>query len=206
MGAVLMRYIGFLFFVSLASPALAHHPMGGVVPETLLHGLMSGVGHPIIGLDHFAFIVAAGVLAATINNRLWVLAPLGLVGGTLVGSAIHLSSTNIAGAEALVALSVVIAGGLMAIGARARIGILLALFALSGVFHGYAYAEAVIGAENSIITAYLAAFSATQWVIAVVAGFAARLIFDEFAWFRARKLAGSSIAMLGAVLLTQAVV
>ena len=50
-----MRYIGFWFFVSLASPALAHQPMGGVVPETLLHGLMSGVGHPIIGLDHFAF-------------------------------------------------------------------------------------------------------------------------------------------------------
>ena len=104
------------------------------------------------------------------------------------------------------ALSVIIAGGSMAIGARARIGILLALFSISGVFHGYAYAEAVIGAENSIIAAYLAAFSATQWVIAVVAGFAARLIFDEFAWFRARKLAGSSIAMLGAVLLAQAVV
>ena len=38
-----------------ASPAFAHHAMGGGVPSTLGQGLLSGFGHPVIGVDHLAF-------------------------------------------------------------------------------------------------------------------------------------------------------
>ncbi len=34
------------------SPAFAHHPLGGEAPQTIANGLLSGVGHPIIGFDH----------------------------------------------------------------------------------------------------------------------------------------------------------
>ena len=47
-----------------ASPAFAHHVMGGKLPETFLQGLLSGLGHPIIGLDHFGAIVGIGILVA----------------------------------------------------------------------------------------------------------------------------------------------
>ena len=46
-----------------ATPALAHHPMGGEVPQTFWHGLLSGFGHPVIGIDHLAFVVAIGLAA-----------------------------------------------------------------------------------------------------------------------------------------------
>jgi len=39
-----------------ATPAFAHHPLGGGTPETFVHGVLSGIGHPMLGIDHFAFL------------------------------------------------------------------------------------------------------------------------------------------------------
>ena len=47
-----------LFFA--AEPALAHHVMGGRMPATFGQGFLSGLGHPVIGLDHLAAVVAVG--------------------------------------------------------------------------------------------------------------------------------------------------
>ena len=57
-----------LFLASIAlliDPALAHHVMGGQVPVTFRDGLLSGLAHPIIGIDHFAAVVAVACLAST---------------------------------------------------------------------------------------------------------------------------------------------
>ena len=35
--------------------------MGGGTPSTFVDGILSGVGHPIIGPDHLAFLVALGI-------------------------------------------------------------------------------------------------------------------------------------------------
>lgn len=50
--------------------ALAHHAMGGQLPQTFGQGLLSGIGHPVIGVDHFAFVVAVGIVAA-LAGHLW---------------------------------------------------------------------------------------------------------------------------------------
>jgi len=47
-----------------ANKAFAHHIMGGRTPATFSEGMLSGLGHPIIGLDHFAAVVAVGCIAA----------------------------------------------------------------------------------------------------------------------------------------------
>ena len=36
----------------------------------MLHGLLSGIGHPIIGFDHLAFVIAVGLIAA-FNQTVW---------------------------------------------------------------------------------------------------------------------------------------
>ena len=52
----------------LAAPlAMAHHPMGGATPSTMGEGLLSGFGHPIIGIDHFAFLLVAALLSFTLS-------------------------------------------------------------------------------------------------------------------------------------------
>ncbi|MDZ4789878.1 MAG: HupE/UreJ family protein [Hyphomicrobiales bacterium] len=62
------RIVAAIFMVLLlaasAMSAFAHHMEDGEMPKTLAAGLMSGLGHPIIGLDHFAFIVGAGTASA----------------------------------------------------------------------------------------------------------------------------------------------
>src|SRR6185437_11758768 len=45
-------------------PAFAHHVMGGRMPATFGEGILSGLGHPVIGLDHLAAVIAVGCLAA----------------------------------------------------------------------------------------------------------------------------------------------
>ena len=54
------------------SLALGHHAMDYAMPATPLQGLLSGFGHPIIGVDHLLFILGAGVVAAR-WKRGWIL-------------------------------------------------------------------------------------------------------------------------------------
>src|SRR5262245_66502724 len=54
--------LGLLLLALSATNASAHHVMGGRTPATFMDGLLSG--HPIIGIDHFAAVVAVGCLAA----------------------------------------------------------------------------------------------------------------------------------------------
>ena len=44
----------FAALTGLTEPAFAHHLMGGRTPATFGEGILSGLDHPIIGLDHFA--------------------------------------------------------------------------------------------------------------------------------------------------------
>ena len=190
--------------VTAATPAIAHHPLDGAMPETISQGLLSGVGHPIIGIDHLAFIVGAGIIAVMIGRGLT--APLALVAGALLGAVIHFGAVTIPGSEILIALSVIVAGRMIFTGARVGSGLIMAGFAVAGIVHGYAYAEAVIGAEQTVIAAYLFSFSVTQWVIACGAGAIARIVMRGKNWSAAHRVSGLGIALAGALFLTQAVV
>jgi len=93
-----------LVFLAATAGASAHYPMGRVTPQTLWHGLLSGFGHPVIGLDHLAFVVAMGLLAAPLARG--ALMPLAFLAAGAVGSALHVRGVDLPFAEAAVALSV----------------------------------------------------------------------------------------------------
>lgn len=148
-------------------PALAHHPMGGAVPGTLWEGFASGIGHPVIGPDHLAFLLAAGVLAATLPARRGVLAILAFVAGGFLGSLAHVGGIGFGPVEVLVALTVLAAGAALLRGVPDAL--LPAVFAVAGLFHGHAFAEAVIGAEPTPLVAYLAALALMQAAVGTAA-------------------------------------
>ena len=181
--------------------AWAHHFMGGGLPQTFVQGLLSGLGHPVIGLDHAAFIVAAGFFLATVEGGMWGV--LALIVGALLGAALHLAGAGLPGAEIGVALSVILIGGLVA--ARRRVGLtwLAGGLALAGALHGYAYAESVFGAEATPLVAYLVGFSAIQLGIATAAFLIhRRLIATREAWAKlASSGVGAAVGTIGAVLL-----
>jgi urease accessory protein len=146
----------------LPLPAAAHHPMDGAMPETLWQGFASGIGHPVIGLDHLAFLLAAGVLAAALPRGDAFRAMAGFLAAGMAGVALHLAGIGFGATEALVAASVLMVGLALLVAKRVSAPALLMSFALAGLFHGHAFAEAVIGAEATPIIAYLAGLAVIQ--------------------------------------------
>lgn len=147
--------------------AYAHHPFGGQTPATALEGLLSGLGHPVIGIDHLVFVVAIGLVAALLRKGVWV--PIAFVGTAVLGTGIHLQGWDLPSLEFFISASVLVFGGLLASKQIPSLGLTTGLSALAGVFHGYAYGEAIVGAEITPLTSYLLGFSVMQLAIATLA-------------------------------------
>ena len=152
--------------------ALAHHPMGGALPQTFWHGLLSGIGHPVIGIDHLAFIIAAGVAVALAGPRVLLAAVYiaATIAGCLVTAAGGVTPPMM---EVAIAASVLLVGGLLMAGTTVPASVFAVLFAIAGLYHGSAYAGAIVGAETTPLAAYLIGFGLVQFAIMVAAGWAA---------------------------------
>ncbi|MGE0563239.1 MAG: HupE/UreJ family protein [Pseudolabrys sp.] len=178
--------------------AFAHHPMGGKTPSTFIEGLLSGFGHPVIGPDHLAFIVAIGIAVGVGGLNLGL--PVVFVAFSAVGVLLHVYAIGLPAVEVVVALSVLTIGLIIARGHKLPLGAWAALFALAGVFHGHAYGEAVFGAETTPIGAYLLGLVVMQSAVAVGVTLLARRLRTGIA-DRAPRLAGVAIAVIGVVVL-----
>jgi urease accessory protein len=179
--------------VATASTASAHHLMGGKTPSTFADGILSGVGHPIIGPDHLAFLVALGIAAGI--GRLSLVTPFLFLVAMACGVAAHVAAVNIPLAELIVAVSVLAAGVLIALDWSIPSGAWAALFGIAGFFHGYAYGESIYGAEPTPLVAYLVGLVAVQTVIVVGIALASRAV-----WTASRigpRLVGAAICGIG---------
>jgi urease accessory protein len=183
----------------MPAPAFAHHVMDGQMPATFAAGFLSGVGHPIIGLDHFAFIAGVGIASAFVPGG--ALAILAFVGATLAGCGLHLMGLTLPAAEIVIAASVLVLGAAIMTGRTLSIAAAAAIFAVAGLFHGYAYGESIFGAEQTPLLAYLAGFATVQTVIAMAAMLVARAVSSVPAV--PYRLAGAVIAGIGLTFLYQ---
>ena len=153
--------------VSISTPAFAHHGMGGQTPTTILQGLLSGLAHPVIGPDHLLFLIVSGVFVWMLDGAARYRAVAFLVAGQLLGTSIHLSAIGLPIVEAMIAVSVVVGGGLLLARRRPSAGQLAMLLVGAGTFHGYAFAESIVGAEATPIAAYLAGLALIQALVLV---------------------------------------
>src|SRR5262245_3408974 len=187
-----------------ATDASAHHVMGGRMPATFVEGILSGIGHPIIGLDHFAAVVAIGCLAAL--HPAAVALVLAFVVAMMGGVALHLQGATLPSAEILVALTVIALGALMLRRSKMSTTAALALFALVGVVHGYALGESIYGAETTPLYAYLLGLAVVQSAIALTAMKIARGIAGRSADLSPLRLIGAGIAGIGLAVLAPQVI
>lgn len=191
--------------LSAAQQVLAHHAMGGRTPSNFFEGFLSGLAHPVIGLDHFAFVVAIGLLAAGQVSSAFI--PAGFVLAALVGTGIHLLSIDLPAAEIAIALSVVTFGAMLVMPNRPNSFVLTVLAAIAGLFHGYAYGEAIVGAQMTPLVAYLLGFTLIQYVVALVAQAIGNSVIQQTANkpFRLMRFAGFAICALGVVFLANSI-
>jgi urease accessory protein len=195
--------LGGFALVATPSLAFAHHAMGGATPATFSQGLLSGIAHPVIGFDHLAFVVAAGIATALTSHRLllaamFVLATLaGCIGKIALGVTLPM-------AEMVIAMSVLLIGGLVMLGRITGAPVYGGLFAIAGLFHGSAYAASIVGAETTPLAAYLIGFALIQFAIMVSAAWATTSLMKGADRLTTEpRLAGAVVAGVGATFLLE---
>ena len=189
-----------------APPALAHHPMDGAPMETFAHGLLSGVGHPVLGFDHLFFIAAVGIAAMFTGYRFT--APLGYLAGMTAGCVMAMAGIMLPLTELVIALSLVVAGGILMSGRAAPTFAVIGVFGVLGLFHGWAFGEVILGQEGgapgTVIAGYMIGLVATQWIIAVTAGKAMEVLWGvAHSEAIEARLAGGIVAGVGAFLVLE---
>ena len=183
-----------------ATPALAHHPLGGMPMETFMHGLMSGVGHPVLGFDHMFFVVAMGIAALFTTQRM--LAPAGYIAAMLVGCGLMYAGVAMPMQETVIVVSLLAMGGIVLSGRALGTGTAIALFAAFGLFHGSAFGGSIAtqegGVSSAVLLGYLIGLGVVQYALAIAAGWVVEKIFGatEAAAINAR-LAGAMVAGVG---------
>jgi urease accessory protein len=134
--------------------------------------------------------------------------PIAFVIASIAGTGIHLASLNLPLSEAAIAASVLVFGILLALKTRPHRDIIVGLAALAGVFHGFAYGEAIFGADRGPLIAYLLGFAAIQLAIAAGAWWIGKTILEP--WVEpsglAFRFAGFAIGGIGVTFLTSLMV
>lgn len=184
-------------FVMLACqvPAYAHHAMDGDLPQTFIHGLLSGFAHPVIGLDHLAAIVGVGALAGIAGRG--TVPVLAFSAAMMAGVALHLGRADLPGGELLVGLATLMIGALLILRVAISPALATALFAVAGVVHGHALGESIVGAEPAPLAAYLVGLFVVQTAIGLGACFAAQHLAAGRPRALALSVAGIVIAAVG---------
>ncbi len=185
---------------AVSSPALAHHPLAGAPMETFSHGLLSGIGHPLLGFDHLFFVLAVGIAALYTGHRL--MAPAGYIAAMLIGCLMMSLGVGLPGKEIIIGLSLLAVGGLVLSGRSFGLLPTMALFAVFGLFHGSAFGdsiasqEAAMGAE--VLVGYLIGLGVLQYGMSIASGWAVTKLFHavEASAVEAR-LAGAVVAGVG---------
>lgn len=155
-----------------ATPVLAHHPLGGLPMQTFFHGLLSGIGHPLLGFDHLFFVVLVGIAAVFTRHR--YSAPAVYIGAMLIGCLVTSLWVEIPAIEFPVALSLLVLGSVLLSGRDLSLPATLMIFAGFGLFHGAAFGAVLSGQEAGfgarVLAGYLLGLGATQYLLSLAAG------------------------------------
>lgn len=147
-----------ILFLLTSLPANAHHPfaMGDSTDLNAFQGLLSGIGHPLLGPDHFLF-MSAILFVGISKPKSWVLpmVVLGLIGSG-ISQIIPIPSDLETFGEVLLSLSLVVEG-FVALNLIPN----WILFPCITI-HGYLLGAAITGAEPTPLIAYLAGLAIAQ--------------------------------------------
>jgi len=196
MKKILLTLGGLLF----ASSAMAHHPLGGLPMETFTQGVLSGVGHPVLGFDHLFFVVIVGIAAAVTSNRLS--APGAYIVAMLAGCLLMIAGQGLPAKEVVIGLSLLVVGAIVLSGRALTMMPMLALFAAFGLFHGSAFGDSIAAQEAGmgahVIVGYLIGLGVIQYLIAIGAGWVSRNVWKALdAKALQPRLAGAMVAGVG---------
>jgi urease accessory protein len=148
----------------LVSPSLYAHTGGHID-----HSLMSGLLHPLTGIDHLLVLMAVGLIAAKQGGKALFAFPAVFLALMAVGGLLNIYAVQIPFVETFIALSLVAFGLLVSVGSKRMSKPGYAVFlgiSFFAIFHGYAHATE-IPADSSVLM-YFSALMLTSLTLCLI--------------------------------------
>ncbi|WP_111412117.1 HupE/UreJ family protein [Billgrantia lactosivorans] len=120
-------------------------------------GLVAGLSHPLLGLDHLLAMLAVGLWGLRQGHAFGRVAPILAAVGMLLGAGLAWAGVALPGVELGIALSVLLAGVLVAALVRVPAGIGAGVLVLFMLLHGQAHGSEM--PPGASMFAYLAGFT-----------------------------------------------
>ena len=128
-----------------AQPAYAHVQKGEAI------GFLSGLHHPISGLDHVLAMIAVGLWGAQLGAPAVWLLPVCFPMVMAMGGMLGLMGVHVPGIEIGIAASAILLGAAVMSEARPPLMVAAALVAFFAVFHGYAHGTELPAGESGLL-------------------------------------------------------
>ena len=174
--------------LAFPSPLAAHE--GGAAA-----GLLSGLLHPVSGLDHVLAMLAVGIWGAQMGPpAIWVL-PVTFPMVMAFGGMLSLLGVPVPGVEIGIGLSALLLGFMVAIERRPAIEVAAVLVGFFAIFHGYAHGAELPEGQSGIL--YSIGFVVSTGTLHA-SGICVGLIHRWDRGKRALRIAGAGIAAGGA--------
>jgi urease accessory protein len=173
--------------VAMAHPAIFHE-----------HTFLTGLAHPLTGLDHLLAMVAVGLWASQKGGRALWLWPGAFVGAMLAGGALGMNGVALPGIEPGIAASLLVLGLMITTTTTLPLAAGAGVIALFGLFHGNAHGlEAPLSGGGALYGLGFALATALLHAAGVGMGVWARRVDGQMLL----RLGAGLIAATGAVLL-----
>ena len=185
-----------LFVLLAARPLFAH------VQEGQAAGFLTGLMHPVSGLDHVLAMIAVGLWGAQLGApAVWML-PVAFPMMMAFGGFIGLVGLPLPGVEIGIALSAILLGSVVARESRPSLGVAVLLVAFFAIFHGHAHGTELPKGQSGL-TYSIGFVIATGCLHGV--GIAVGLIHRWPAGKAALRAAGAIVALAGVAFFWRAV-
>ncbi len=184
------RALGTASLMLMAGSAWAHpgHEVAG-------GGLAAGLSHPLLGLDHLLAMLAIGLFSLRQSAAMGRAVPLLAMGGMLLGAGLAWAGVALPGVEFGIAMSVLLAGVLVAALARVPAGLGGVAVVAFMVFHGHAHAAEMPHGASTLL--YLVGFSLATLALTVTGRRVAGWLMTREQ--RVLRGLGAAIAAMGAM-------
>ena len=185
----------FLLFLSWAAPASAHVQKGEAA------SFLTGLRHPVSGLDHVLAMVSVGLWGAELGAPAMWLLPVTFPMVMALGGMMGLLGIPLPGVEIGIALSAIALGSAVAAEARPRLAVAAVMVGVFAIFHGHAHGTELPAGQSGLLYS-LGFVIATGCLHAT--GIAIGLI-HRWSWGgRVLRAAGAGVAAAGVFFLWRA--
>ena len=185
-----------LLVLSAGARLLAHDPTDAA------GGFLTGVLHPLSGLDHVVAMVAVGLWGAQLGPPAMWLLPITFPIVMAVGGFLGLIGVALPGVEIGITLSALLLGVMVASEARLSLAIAASLVGVFAIFHGHAHGTELPAGQSGL--AYSIGFVVATGLLHA-AGIVIGVIHRWHAGRIALRVAGTAVAIAGIVFLWGAV-